>query len=259
MSSHSPSANVKKHNVVKLEAVDWEFEFELGSNKVIASGAYQDDYDNWWKRMPSLGSEHPDVPPLLLKKIKGKRKDGWLIDVTLSYESHDPDLTYPGREKQKIKRYTIEPGGGEEPLLTFAKLKDLDVQSQEALGELLGSSRTRDDFARATAAIGANPLALFALEKIRKGIDAYRHSGIVWVERFSTSKLEDMECGKFYTIETEVPGSPPPLAEGANWLYIPGSATPHDNGKTWDMERRWEASLPGGWDEWFYARSPEAP
>lgn len=250
--SDSAADNVRKINVVKLDSVEWDFELEVGTNKVTAKGAYRDSYPGWMARCPAGGSAHPDISALLLKKISAKRVEGDLIDVTLSFECNDPEATYPGREPGKVKRYTIEPTTGEEPLLTFHKLTDLDDQSQEALGELLASSRTKEDFAKAVAAIGADPLALFALAKIRKGVEAYRSAGIIWVERFSTKNLADMNCAKFYKIDNDVPGDPPPLADGANWLYIPGSADPHEDGKTWDMERKWEASLEGGWDAWFY-------
>lgn len=243
-------------NVKKTEGVLWEFELEVGSNTVSCAGEYTDDYKDWLKRCPEANSAHPDFPALKLKKIKGKRQPGDLITVSLTYESNNPDADYPGREKGKIKRYSIRPNAGEEPFLTFHKLDDLEDASREAIGELLASSRTKEDFEKAIGTVGLSgpdsTLATLAIGKIRKGIEAYKHAGIVWVERFTSSDINDLECDKFYTIDTAVPGNPPTLSDGANWLRIPGTAEPNEDGETWEIERMWEASLRGGWDDWFY-------
>ncbi|MEO5712159.1 MAG: hypothetical protein ABIT37_01615 [Luteolibacter sp.] len=245
---------VTKINLSKREGVEWEVEFDIETNKVTGSAVYTDDFEGWMARAPSGKSSFPDIPALILRKIKGIREEGLKVKVLLSYEANDPEASYPGRDKGKIQRYTVEPSSGEEPLLTFHKLKDLVNSSKEAIAELLASGRAPADFAKATAAIGADPLALFAVDKIRDGRETYLHAGIMWVERFQTKKLSDLECDKFFTIidAGDVPGGPPPLADGATWLYVPGTATPNADGESWEMERKWQASDRGGWDTWLY-------
>lgn len=246
----------KKIDLTKTESVEWDFEMDFASSTVPAVLTYTDDFDGWMKRVPEGYSSHPEIPVLTLKKFKGTRLEGGMIKVTLNYECSDPSAEFGFRGKGPIKRYNLEPSSGEEPLLTFHKLDEVSDDIKEALGELVASSRKREDFAKALAAISAGgppePLALLAIEKIRKGIEGYRHAGIMWVERFMTTNINDMDCAKFFTIQTP-PGNPPELVGGANWLYVPGTADVQSNGRSWEMERRWEASLKGGWDDWLYA------
>jgi hypothetical protein len=252
-----PATNEIQIDLKKTECVDWSLKIVAESNKVSGGFAYTDKFEGWFSRAPTLNSAHPDVPALKLTEISPTRQDGGLVKVSLSYECNDPDATYPGREKGKIKRYSIEPTEGEEPLLTFHKLVDLIDASKEAIGQLLSSSRTPADFAAATAAIGADPLALFAVDKIRDSRETYLDGGLVWVERFMTKDLNDLELSKHLKIYADPPGDPPTLPEGCNWLYKAGPAAPQDDGESWEIEKRWFASNPGGWDDWFYGEDEE--
>lgn len=242
-------------NLLPTQSVDWDLEISADTNKITSTLAYEDDFKGWLSRAPVIRSNHPDVGTLLLRKIKGVRQEGYKIKVTLTYECNDPSATYPGREPGKIRRYTIEPQTGEESLLTFRKLKDLDLSSKEALQILFSSGRTKNDFDQAAFDLltaGDDPNANEAYKLIKNGTEAYEHAGIMWVERFSTKDLDDLQCAKFYKIDADVPGSPPTLADGRNWLYVPGTATPNADGESWEMERRWWESLDGGWDVWLY-------
>lgn len=243
--------NVVKHNVVKLEDVEWEFELEVGSNKVTAKGGYRDDYENWMARCPIPGSAHPDITALTLKKISAKRQEGWVIDVKLSYECNDPDANYPGREKGKIKRYHMEPSAGEEPLLTNQLFKDLTDAEQQVIIGLMNSGKQAGDFSYATENTSSEQ-ADKAIAKIRKGIEAYRNPGLIWVERFSTNTLADVELPKILKTVAEPPGNAPSAGSERDWLRLAPTVNPHDDGKTWDIENRWELSLPGKWDPDLY-------
>lgn len=252
MSLTDDKTHERRISVTKTEAVEWEFEMDFASNKVPATVSYTDDFTNWLSRVPKANSNHPDYNALQLVKFKGSRIDGGMIKVTLYYESNSSEANYPGREPSLVKRYSLEPADYEESLLTFHKLKDLVDASKEAIGELLASSRTKTDFQKATTAIGADPLALFAVDKIREGKEAYLNSGLMWVERFQTKNLEDLDLAQNLKIAASVPGNPPSLPAGANWLYRAGPASPNDDGESWEIEKRWMASGPGGWDTFFY-------
>lgn len=248
----STSTNVRKINIVATESVDWEFEIEVGATKVPASLSYTDDFDGWLGRAPTLNSAHPDIPALLLKKIKGTRQEGGVIKVTLSYECNNPDVTYPGRDAGKIKRYHMEPGAGEEPLLTNYLFKDLSDTEKQAALELLASTKSTEDFSKASAALTSTP-GIKLIAKVRKGIEAYRSPTLVWVERFTTNTLADVELTKMLKTTETPPGHCPEAGSARNWLRLAPTVSPEEDGKHFNIENRWELSLPGGWDPDLYS------
>lgn len=243
--------SVKKTNVVKLDSVDWEFEMEVGSNKVIGKGVYRDTYPGWMTRAPAFNSNHPDIPALLLKKINAKRVDGDMIDVSLGYECNNPEANYPGRPAGKIKRYHMEPAMGEEPLLTNYIFKDLTDTEKDAAQALLASGKTSEDFATAVGILTSTGGVKF-IAKVRRGMEAYRSPGLVWVERFSTTNLDDVELTKILKTVASPPGDCPSAGANRDWLRLAPTVNPHDDGETWDIENRWELSLEGKWDADFY-------
>lgn len=243
--------NVKKRNVVKLDAVDWEFDLEVGSNKVTAKGAYRDDYTNWMARCPLPGSPHPDLGALTLHKISAKRQEGWLIDVTLSYESNNPEASYPGRKAKTIKRYSMELTSSQEPLLTNHLFKDLSDKEKEALQQLLGSGRTTEEFATATAAVSSTA-GTKAIEKIRRGIDAYLNPGLIWTERFTSKCTSVLDLSKILKTTNSPPGNCPSGGTERNWLYLGGTAEQSNDGEFFDITKKWQLSERGKWDENLY-------
>lgn len=255
MSLFSDTTHERKINIKKTESVEWECEFDFNSNKVPASICYVDDFAGWIGRAPKAFSAHPDIPELALVKIKGSRLDGNLIKVTLSYESNNPEATYPGREPQLVKRYALEPTTGEEPLLTNAIFKDISDAEKESIQQLIASSKTRADFATAETAV-ASEAGKKAISKIRKGTEAYLNPGLVWTERFTTKNLDDLDLGKILTTTNKPPGPCPSSGSERNWLFLSGPASPHDDGRSWDIEKRWQLSEKGKWDTDLY-RNPE--
>ncbi len=242
---------VKKVNLKKTESTEWEFEIEDGSNKVTGKVGYTDDFEQWLNRAPALKSTHPEIPALILKKISAKKQEGNIIAVTLHYENNSPNATYPGRSKGKIKRYHMEVGGGEEPLLTNEAFKDLSDAEREAATELLSSARRKEDYTKAKEVLKSAPGVKF-IAKVRKGIEAYRNPSLVWVEKFSTDDLSDVELPNVYKTYNTLPGKDPGSGGDRNWLRLPPVVSPHDDGKTWDIENRWELSLVGKWDPDLY-------
>lgn len=248
--STASEAVVNAGTTTKTEGVLWHFHFELGSTKVTAKGVYRDQYENWMNRCPTPGSPHPDIPALSLKEIDANRIEGDLIDVNLGYECNDPDAQ-TGRGGGKIKRYHMEPGAGEEPLLTNDLFKDLSETEQEAANGLINSGKTKADFETAKTAL-TSAAALKLLSKVRKGVEAYRNPSLVWIERFTTNTLNDVELSKILKTTSNPPGNAPAPGENRNYLRLPPLVSPHDDGKTWDIENRWELSLKGKWDPDIY-------
>lgn len=239
-----------KRNVVKLEGVEWKGKMDFATGKLTISGTYRDDYNNWMVRVPAAQSANPDIPAALLQNFDFSRVEGDMIDVTLNYESTNPSSTYPGNPG-KVKRYHMEPGMGEEPLTTSDLFDELTDDEREAARELLNSSKTKDDWTTAKNALTTTPGILF-ISKVRKGMEAYRMPGVVWVERFTTDDLDDVELDKVLKT-TENPNGPCPSGGSSyNWLRLAPTVSPHSDGKTWDMENRWELSLSGKWDPDFY-------
>ncbi|MES2923682.1 MAG: hypothetical protein V4819_19160 [Verrucomicrobiota bacterium] len=246
-----PPTNEVKIDIKKTEAVEWTLKLESGSNKVVGKLSYTDEHEGWFARAPLIDSPHPDVPALLLKTIEPKRVEGGIVEVSLSYESNDPDATYPGREAGKIKRYNLELTSGEEPLLKNHLFKDISSAEQEVLQGLLNSSKAVGDFSYAVENTSSEA-AGHAIAKIRKGIDAFLNPGMIWVERFTTKDLGDLEISKILTTTSNPPGGCPSGGATRNWLYLGGTAGQSQDGKSWDIEKRWQLSEKGKWDIHLY-------
>ena len=244
---------VNSGSTAKTEGVEWDFEMCDGSSKVLCSGVYNDQYLGWLARAPFIRSAHPEYSGLFLKKIRAKRLAGLQVDVSLFYESNDPTVSYPGRPAGKVKRYTIEPTMSEEPILACPAFTILAHASKTSLQTFYNSSRSEDDYNTAVSGIGADPAALALLARIHAGQDSFRFSNITWVEKFSTKTLSDVEVNKILKTVASPPGIDPSLVRhDRDWLRLAPNVTPHDNGKEWNIENRWEESLPGKWDPVVY-------
>lgn len=234
----------------------WEYEVGLDKDSATSELAYEDNFQGWEARLPKLQSQHPDIRNLKLVKIKVKLQEGNKILVNLSYSASALDVPGFDGKDQRTQRYHIEPSLSDEPILTFYKLADLVDASKEALADFLNSNRAKADYDAAVAAIGADPIALLALEKIRNGQDSYRNPQMIWVRRRKIRSLSQLPTEKIGKIDTP-PGNPPPGPPNSNWMYIVPILSPTEDGDAWDVEERWEQSYEGGWDEFFYAPATE--
>ncbi len=243
--------SVQKINLAQTYTSDWELELEAGSNKVLGKLSYEDDYEDWMTRAPNIGSAHPDISALLLRKIKAERLQGDIVKVKLEFENNDPTATYPGRDPGAIKRYSLETSLTEEPLLRHDAFKDLTETEMVALQELLSSSKLTEDFTKAARTV-TSAAGLKAIEKIKKGIEAFLNPGMVWVERFSTKDLEEIDLGKIRTTTSTPPGPCPSSGSERNWLYMGGNANPSSDGEVWDIDKKWQLSEKGKWDSDLY-------
>jgi len=245
---------VVKHNIRQEFDATWEYEVGLDKDSATSELAYEDDFEGWESRLPLLKSEHPDIRSLRLVKIRAKLQEGGKIRVALSYSAAAIDVPGFDNSSTRTQRYGIEPSLAEEPIMTFYKLKDLDEQSKEALADFLNSNRSRDDYETAKTAIGSDPLALLALDKIRYGQDGYRTPQMIWTARRKIRSLAQIPTHKIGKIDNP-PGDPPPGPAGSNWMYIVPILGPTEDGESWDLIERWEQSYEGGWDDFFYART----
>ncbi len=248
-----PPTHEVKINLQKTQSVNWNLKIEASSNKVSGNLSYTDNFEGWFARAPDIGSSHPDVPALLLVSLSAQREEGSVIKVDLGYESNNPEAQYPGRKPGKIKRYRIERTGGEEPLLKHPLFGKLLPDEQKTLESFMNSDRDDEAYETARAALDPEPFCLYLLKKLRTGVEAWVYAGMTWVETFMTNDWSDLDLkkvGKIYN----APGPAPTLDSPANWLYMSVTADPTEDGKFWNVERRFEASLETGWDEDLYAQ-----
>ena len=241
---------MKKIDIKKTESVDWGIEVDFGSNKFDGSYSYTDDFEGFLSRVPAAFELHPTIPGLVLNGFSAKRIEGDLVSVSLKYKASDPEATYPGRPAGVVKRYSMDVTTGDEPLLTNYMFKDLPDAEKSALLELMASSKTTEDFSTATTAVTSGP-GVEAIAKIRKGIDSYYNPGLVWVERFTTKNLTDLSLTDVCHTQAP-PGDCPSGGSTRNWLYLGGTSSPQPDGKSWEIEKRWQLSLRGNWDSDLY-------
>jgi hypothetical protein len=245
--------SVRKTNVVKTFNSTWEYEISAGEDKPKALISYEDDFVGWASRCPKVNSAHPDMPKLLLDKIKAKRIDGELIQVDLSYTSM-ASSGVPGKpdaEGDPVAKYYVQLSSGEEHILTNAFAEGLDEEELKALFAISnGNEADENNVKYEDSVTSTNGLAL--LEKIRKGNVAYKTGALIYGERKVITDLSSLNYLKLGKIDTP----PGPVTGGAGkWLYISGGADPVSTSEVaWQMDRQWQYS-PDGWDPDLYTAS----
>jgi hypothetical protein len=172
-----------------------------------------------------------------------------MIRVTLNYESRNTEASYPGREPGSVKRYDMELSTSEEHLLTHERYGLLTTDEREALSMLIDHVRVDEDGESNVDKVTSDD-GKEALAKIRRGVSHFLNPGLVWTERFSTGEIGDVDLTNLGRI-SDPPGNPPDDSVHT-WLYIGASARNSEDGKTWEVERRWLLSGVGGWDEDLY-------
>jgi len=239
---------VVQHNVVKTQQVGTEVFVEMGSDKATGQYIYVDAYQGWASRVPLAGSSHPEFPALYLKSLRSTVLDGGQVRVVCDYESYSAQATYPGRPAGGVKRYDLELSTNEEPLLSHTKLKNLDLDEKYYLSELMGGV----DKARA-AEIKKKIVSSAGLEAFRlilAGVAGYLNPGMTWVERYSSGTVSGLagDLGQRDSPPGGAPGN-----GGRDWIYIGANARNTEDGKAWDIERRWILTAEGGADDFLYS------
>lgn len=241
-----------KINLKKVFSPSWTYRVKLGENKPSASLEYEDDFEGWGGRAPDLGSAHPDLPGLVLVEIDAIRAEGSRITVRLKYETYSSTATYPGRpaSEEPVKRYDGEIFTGEEILQANKYFADLTDVEREAVQNVINGTELKENGERYKDDLKSE-LALKALEKIRKGVTHYLEPGLVWVERFNTANLSDVQITKVGEV-MDPPGPRPDPGENRDYLYLGANLKNSEDGTSWEVERRWQLSGKGKWDPDLY-------
>jgi hypothetical protein len=243
------SSQRKAVDLKKTQSVEHWIEISADTNLVPGFLSYTDDFEGWLSRAPSINSPHPDYPPLRLKKIRGERQEGYIVKVSLWYESWSIEASYPGRPAGSITRNGGEVSVSEEPILTN-KLFDGFAGEEEisAINEYLASGRTPADYNKLSDAISETAGGMKALELLSKGVEAYLNPGAIHTQKLTGVKLEAFNLGQVGKIDS--PSGAPGIGD-RTWLYIGATYDENDDG-TYSGTRRWQASEEGGWDEELY-------
>ena len=199
--STSPAAYVK-FNLKKVEGVKYDLEISAETQKIPGSLEYKDQFEGWLSRAPALASDHPYHEELKLIKIRGVREAGDQINVILSYESSANKTTYPGRKEaqgEPVKRYSLRPSDGEEPMLTNSLYEDVPAAQLVALQALISSARSAEDFAEAESVV-THADGIKGIEKLKRGGEAYLSPRLVWTEKFITDNLADVPPSRKQTV-----------------------------------------------------------
>lgn len=245
--------SVRKIDLTRTHTPVWTYRVRLGENKPSATLEYVDDFDGHASRMPELGSAHPDLDGLVLVEIDSSREEGSQIRVRLNYETYSIGASYPGRPSSEdpVKRYDFEIPTGEEPLLASPFFADLTAVERAAVQNIINGTENKEGGGTYAEDL-TSELGAAVLEKIRAGTTHYLEPGFVWVERFNTPTLSDVEITKVGEI-MDPPGPRPNPGEFRDYLYLGATGRNSEDGNTWEVERRWQLSGKGKWDADLYA------
>lgn len=234
------------------EAHEWTFDAEIGSNDPSAVRKYRGAFDGWIGRCPQMGSGHPDLPGFIVRRIHAEREPGGLVEVTLSYGPANWNVSYPGRPggNQQIKRYDIEVTGSEESLQTHPRYTSLSETELNALREIIGGNTYQENGAKWETQVTSSK-GLECLGKIKKAVVSFIDPGIIWVERYVDTDLNGLEMDKVGNIDSPPGGAP--TGGARNYLYMGATANMSDDGKQYNIERRWRLSGRKGWDPQLYS------
>lgn len=247
---------VVKTNCIPVQDYTWTYKVRFGDSKIRSRLRYKDDYQQWQTRVPLEGSAHPDIPGLALIEIDAEKEEGDLISVVLDYESADWNASYPGRatSEKSQERFSSRVTLNDEPLFTFPEFDLLSEEAQTALVAYANSQRTQDDYNEALSLLTSTEEVAF-LTALRKGQEAWRAPGVIWVRKRIVKSLSEIPFEKVGKID--VPPKDPngfPATEGDyNWMYLPPDFEQSADGKTYELTEYWEKSYKGGWVEFFYA------
>lgn len=213
---------------------------------ITATKVYTTDEADWLSKVPAIGTSHPEVAGLLLTEISCVRLPGPMRQVTLSYESALSTTELGGSAVQTF--YSLDVGVSEEPLLTHPLFAGISDDERTALNSIMSGPTSNEERKELEDLINSAPGGQ-ALSKIKKGITSYLQPTVFWTQQTVSTTLSGFE-GVAQTATP--PGNPPDLGGGRDWLFLGAVARMTDDGKNWKIERKWQASSRGGWDNDLY-------
>lgn len=216
------------------------------SGRVNATLEYDITEGKWLENLPSIGTEHPDFKGLYLTDIDANRVPGSVRKLLLSYESSLLESPLGGNKPRNT--YALDVTLVEEPLLTHEAYKDLDDDERRALKALLQGHK-KDEKGGSLESLVKSDEGKEAMGKIQKGVTSFLAPSIIWRETEHAKDLNNFkDIGKIDTPS----GDTPSLGQERDWLFMGVNARQSEDGKSWEIERVWQASSPGGWDNDLY-------
>jgi hypothetical protein len=245
---------VVKNRVAKTITSDWKYSIGAGEEKATLTGSYKDNFAGWQDRCPVLNSDSPDIAGMKLVHLEANREEGDVIKVDLKYEATLHSNAYPGRHPEGgvIKRYAFAGSDGEEHILTHTRYAELDATEQKALFNISNGTEGKEESegGGSYADDVYSELGLECLAKIRKGTVARKSTGMIWIEKYTTDDLTEIDRANI--LKTMLPpGKAGELGDIENWLYLTPNATEEAEGEVFALEKRWEYSA-NGWDLEMY-------
>lgn len=247
---------------------EWTYSDAAGQDGAEIQATYEDDLAGWETRLPEYGSGVPagvgtglptavrDGFRLKTRGLKGMAGEKVEVEATWS-SAWRVDMDPNNETLVPIPRYSMAVSLSEEPILTHERYEALTETEQDALRNIIGGQRWKDEAAGVEWASDVTSAeGLEALAKIRKGVESYREPGLVWREtmRVPWAKLAlYTRLDKVRRIDTP-PGNPPD-DEFRDYLYLGPQIDQDETGEWADLRREWELSGENGWDQDFYAEA----
>jgi hypothetical protein len=251
-----PAETVVKVSVIPVQDYTWTYNIKAGDSKVKSELRYKDDFKDWGSRCPVEGSEHPEIANLVLIEIKAAREEGDVISIHCSYESANPDATYPGRpdpSEKSQERFHSDPSLNDEPLLSHPQFKALLGPEKQALITYQNSARTEEDYDKAKET-ELGDTAIFFLDAIAEGQDSWKAPQMVWIRKRIIQTLNEIDIDKIGKIDNppKDTNGHPNTPDGRNWLYLAPDIAHTANGLAYEVVEYWQLSYEGGWKEFLY-------
>lgn len=209
--------------------------------------------------MPARGVPHPDYPFVRLDSVTVNGMEGDWVDIKAKYAGLDPDDPDDPDDEEKEFSYGLRMTTGEEPVSTAPYFDEVpEKDKNEAVKLATQPPKNKDGSVKKIDTKGwdkiggegedeGNKLELYQM--VQKGIEAYLEPRIEYFERYTAtfmpSDLNDI--GK----RGAIPPKAPQIADNRSWLFVGYNIT-EKAPDVFDIERTWQLSGRGGWNEKIY-------
>jgi hypothetical protein len=177
---------------------------------------------------PDIGIQIPEWNPRTLDRMEAGDVAGF--DVTLSYEGH------PEPDKAEGESFEIEGATADDPIESHWNYEVLLKNYKGTEDASSGRAKWPRTLTDANGQKGRNRM---------HGVESWPSPGLIWNHNFTKAKLPESLVQELGTVSTSIPGNPPPLSGGRNWLCI--RVRGKNRGNIWQLQRSWQLSGPYGW------------
>lgn len=242
---------MKQLNVHELtEQPEENFEMIGEGGKVKLTRKYEVSDDVWFQQRPALYSRDKEYAGLTLRRYTSSRVEGGMRVLTFYYEAESviDGGAPPAGGGAPQPTYSMDVSLSDEPLLAHKKFESVPDKERDALVLIFqGHTNDPEDDSLLKDKI-TSTAGLLALSKFKKGITGTKEPTVIWTERSTVKSLAGL--GGIGKIDT--PPGGPPSAGGRSWLNIGLTAQQSDDLNSFDQQKKWELSGPGGWDTDLY-------